>query len=199
MDKMVLIAPSGSSGSTHHMRVGDRRKAKINIPNFFFTIKYPRTLATSITTDSPDRVSERMASVGGDQNLFVCRPGSETHAHSRFFSTDLGEIEDHLAATQVEPGISYFNARRELWLNGKKEKPRLDNTVDSITRLDEMVRDPQALRSDRVWEAGLGRISKRLIEGGRLKYNLPMHLLVCNITRICIQYPVVLTRSGFSR
>ena len=111
----------------------------------------------------------------------------KTHAHSRLFSAHLGEIEGHLAATQVEPGISYFNARRELWLNGKKRIPRPDEIVDSITRLDGMVGDPQALRSDRVWEAGLGRISKRLMDGGRLKYNLPMHLLVCNTTRPSIQ------------
>ena len=74
--------------------------------------------------------------------------------------------------------MSYFNARRELWLNGKNKKPRLEEVPPSITSLEEMVRDPRALRSNTVWEAGLGRISKRLIEGGRLKYNLPMHLLV---------------------
>jgi hypothetical protein len=122
-----------------------------------------------------------MTSAGGDQNLFVYPPGSKIHAHSDLFSADLGEIEDHLAATQVEPGISYFNVRRELWLNGKKKIPRPDEIVDSITRLDEMVRDPRALK------AGLERISKRLTEGGRLKYNLPMHLLVCNTTRPSIQ------------
>ena len=90
----------------------------------------------------------------------------------------MDEIEGHLAAKKVEPGTSYFNARRELWLNGKKKIHRPEDTVDSITRLDDLVRDPQALRSDRVWEAGLGRISKRLVGGGRLKHNLPVRLLV---------------------
>lgn len=102
----------------------------------------------------------------------------KTHPHSRLSSSDLDEIEARLATTQVEPGIPYFNARRELWLNGKKKIPRPDEPPASITRLEDMVRDPRALRSNTVWEAGLGRISKRLIEGGRLKYNLPMHLLV---------------------
>jgi len=91
--------------------------------------------------------------------------------------------------------MSYFHARRELWLNGKKKKPRPDETADSITRLEDMVGDSQALHSDRVWEAGLGRISKRLIEGGRLKYNLPMHLLVCNTTHSAMH--LALTRSSF--
>ncbi|KAF9651231.1 hypothetical protein BDM02DRAFT_3184713 [Thelephora ganbajun] len=91
---------------------------------------------------------------------------------------DLGEIEAHLVATQVEPGMSYFNARRKLWLDGKKKIPRPEEIPASITRLEEMVRDPRALRSNTVWEEGLGRISKRLIEGGRPKYNLPMHLLI---------------------
>lgn len=92
----------------------------------------------------------------------------------------MGEIEAHLAMTQVEPGIPYFNARRELWLDGKKKKPRSDQVPASVARVEEMVREPGALRSNAVWEAGLGRVSKRLIEGGRLKYNLPMHLLVCS-------------------
>lgn len=140
----------------------------------------------SATTDTPGCTAETMASGSGDPNLLVYYPSSKTYAHSHPFSAGLSEIEDHLAATQVEPGISYFNARRELWLNGKKKKPRSDEIVDSITRLDDMVRDSRALRSDRVWEAGLGRISKRLMGGGKLKYNLPMHLLVCNITRLRI-------------
>ncbi|KAF9780030.1 hypothetical protein BJ322DRAFT_1112714 [Thelephora terrestris] len=92
--------------------------------------------------------------------------------------SNLDEIEARLATIRVEPGISYFNARRELWLNGKKKVPRPGEPPASITRLEAMVRDPRALRSNTVWEAGLGRISKRLIDGGRLKYNLPMHLLI---------------------
>ena len=107
---------------------------------------------------------------------------SKTRPHSHPFSAGLGEIEAHLAATQVEHGASYFNARRELWSNGKKKIPRPDEIADSITRLEDMVRDPRALRSSSVWESGLGSISKRLTEGGRLKYSLPMHLLVCNTT-----------------
>jgi len=91
---------------------------------------------------------------------------------------DLDEIEAHLAVTQVEPGISHFNARRELWLHGKKKKPRSDQVPASVARLEETLRDPEALRSDAVWEAGLGRVSKRLIGGGTLKCNLPMHLMI---------------------
>jgi len=105
----------------------------------------------------------------------------------------LDEIEAHLVTTQVEPGIPHFNARRELWLNGKKKIPRPEEVPPSITRLEEMVGDSRALRSNTVWEAGLGVISKRLIEGGRLKYNLPMHLLVRNTVNSAIR--LVLTRS----
>lgn len=163
------------------MRVGDRRKTKINIPNILFIIKYS--------------VHQRWRRPTGTS---ICSSIVLTQKHTlihTFSSADLAEIEGHLAATQVEPGVSYFNARRELWLSGKKKIPRPDEIVDSITKLDEMVRDPRALRSDRIWEGGLGRISKRLIEGGRLKYNLPMHLLVCNATRLCIRS----SRSSFSR
>lgn len=126
----------------------------------------------------------------------ITSTNSKTHTYLHLFSADLGEIEALLAATHVEPGISYFNARRELWLNGKKKIPRPGETAASITRLEDMMRDPQALRSRKVWEAGLGRISKRLIEGGRLKYNLPMPLLVCNTARSAMRS--VLTRSGLS-
>lgn len=96
------------------------------------------------------------------------------------YSADLNEIEAHLTTTQVESGIPYFNARRELWLDGKKRKPRPDQAPAPIIKFEEMVKDPEALRNHSVWEAGLGRVSKRLMEGGRLKYNLPMGLLVRN-------------------
>ena len=111
----------------------------------------------------------------------------KAHPHSHLSSADLDEIEAHLATTQVEPGMSHFNARRELWLSGKKKISRPEEVPPSITKLEEMVGDPRALRSNTVWEAGLGRISKRLIEGGRLKYNLPMHLLVCNTVNSAIR------------
>jgi len=142
-------------------------------------------------------IPETITSANRDPNLFVHRPEySQTRPHLHLSSADLGEIEAHLAATQVEPGISYFNARRELWLNGKREVPRPGDIPASITKLEEMVGDPQALRSRGVWEAGLGRVSKRLIEGGRLKYNLPMRLLVCSATHsVVIQYSI-LTRSS---
>ena len=197
MDKMALIVPSGSSGPTHRMRVGDTWEHGQNkYSKFFVTIIYPRTLATSTTSDTPGCMQKTTVAAGGDPNLFVYRLDSNIYRHSHLFSADLDEIEAHLAATQVEPGVSYFNTRRELWLNGKKTIPRPDEIPDSITKLEDMVRDPEALRSSSVWEAGLGRISKRLIEGGRLKYNLPMHLLVCNTPRLAMH--LVLTRSSFS-
>ena len=122
-----------------------------------------------------------MTSPSERQNLFVYWTNSKKRPHSHLSSSNLDEIEARLATTRIEPGISYFNARRELWLNGKKKVTRPGEPPASITRLDAMVRDSRALRSNTVWEAGLGRISKRLIDGGRLKYNLPMHLLVRNV------------------
>ena len=41
MDKMALIVHNGSSGPTHHMRVDDNCRAKINILNLFFQDKIP--------------------------------------------------------------------------------------------------------------------------------------------------------------
>lgn len=125
-----------------------------------------------------------MASPDGGPNLFVYQPNPNAHPRSHFSSADLDEIEARLVATQVEHGIPYFNARRELWLNGKKKVPRSEQTPASITRLEEMVKDPRALRSNTVWESGLGTISKRLIEGGRMKHNLPMRLLVHNTVQL---------------
>ena len=137
-----------------------------------------------MTTDTLGRRPRTVASSTGGPNLFVYyRPNLKNNPRSLFSSTGLDEIEARLTTTRVKHGVSYFNARRELWLNGKKKIPRSSEVPTSITRLEEMVRDPRALRSNTVWEAGLGRVSNRLIEGGRLKYNLPMHLLVSNTIR----------------
>lgn len=201
MDKMVLIVSGGCSGSTHRTRVVDRRKHEIKPRIYFLTYdKIPaRTpwLRQQRQT-RPGRYQRRWrrSTVTQICSSSITLTGSKTHPYLHFFSADLGEIEARLAAEQAEPGISYFNARRELWLHGKRKIPRPTETVTSITRLEDMVREPQALRSRRVWEAGLGRISKRLIEGGRLKYNLPMPLLVCNTTHSVTHS--VLTRSSLS-
>lgn len=136
-------------------------------------------------------------SASGDLNLFASSLTTQKPTLTYVvFSVDLGQIEAHLAAERVEHGTSYFNARRELWSHGKRKIPRQGEAAASITTLEEMVKDPQALRSRRVWEAGLGRISKRVIEGGRLKYNLPMHLLVRSTTHSVVNS--ALTRSRLS-
>jgi len=95
MDKMALIVHNGSSGPTHRMRVGDKRKAKIDIL-MFFLIKYPHTLATTTTTDTPGGVPETMAPVGGDPNLFV-------HTYSKYIHTHPFSVQIWAKSRRVWP------------------------------------------------------------------------------------------------
>ena len=71
MDKMALIVDNGSSDPTHHMRVGDRRKAKINFLHFLSQGEISAPTG-HVNNDRPLGCAlQTMALAGRDLNLSV--------------------------------------------------------------------------------------------------------------------------------
>jgi len=91
------------------------------------------------------------------------------------------DFEHQLSALDVPAGPSYYAARRSIWLSAASKAPsdhRPKATSSSIIKLESMISEPKALHSWKVWDAGLGSVWKGLLEGGRLKHNLPLPLLI---------------------
>jgi hypothetical protein len=88
-------------------------------------------------------------------------------------------FEHRLSNLKVPPGQSYYEARRSLWLENSATEPK--PRPASITKLESMVSDPKSIRSNRVWESALGPIWKGILDSGRLKYRLPLQVLVSPI------------------
>ncbi|KZV65675.1 hypothetical protein PENSPDRAFT_689662 [Peniophora sp. CONT] len=75
-------------------------------------------------------------------------------------------------------GPELFEARRRLWTTPANASPRPQRPPSpSRTRLHELLHTPGALESDQVWHAGLGRVWKGLVSGGRLRSFLPLPLV----------------------
>ncbi|VDC04104.1 unnamed protein product [Peniophora sp. CBMAI 1063] len=76
------------------------------------------------------------------------------------------------------PGPDLFEARRRLWTTPSSSSPRPPRPASpSRARLHELLHTPGALESDQVWHAGLGRVWKGLVSGGRLRSYLPLPLV----------------------
>lgn len=76
-------------------------------------------------------------------------------------------------------GPELFEARRRLWTTPPTDSPRPRRPDSpSRTRLRELLHTPGALESDSVWHAGLGRVWKGLVSGGRLRSFLPLSFVV---------------------
>jgi len=102
------------------------------------------------------------------------RAGEETALET---NVSLSGFEHQLSSLNVSAGPAYYAARRSLWLSSTTPSDHRPKP-SSVTKLENMLSEPNALRSWRVWDAGLGRVWKGLLEGGRLKHNLPLPLLV---------------------
>lgn len=94
-------------------------------------------------------------------------------------NVSLSGFEHQLSSLNVPAGPSYYAARRSLWLSPQSTTaPDCRPKATSITKLEDMLDNPTALRSGKVWNSGLGRVWKGLMEGGRAKYNIPLPVLV---------------------
>lgn len=78
------------------------------------------------------------------------------------------------------PGPDHFHARRALWLTplSVPRPPSPPSASEAHTRLEELLNKPGALENNDVWQAGLGKVWKSLVSGGRLKQLLPLKLVV---------------------
>jgi len=81
------------------------------------------------------------------------------------------------------PGPDFYAARRCLWLTptrGPCVKPATDPPSESSSRqkLEFVLNQPDAIHNQDLWHHSLEKIWDGLSSGGRLKYRLPMNLIV---------------------
>ena len=96
-------------------------------------------------------------------------------------------FEDSLSTAALPPpGPAHYLARRALWLAPTPEPPLPPVPSTSRQRLEQLLSIPGAVENEEVWKAGVEKVWKGLVAGGRLKRRLPMNLVVCSY--------VVLTR-----
>ena len=89
------------------------------------------------------------------------------------------QFEDLLATTDLpHPGPSYYVARRSLWLVPRPLQFRPVESSTSRQRLEDLLSRPGAVADEGVWKAGIEKVWKGLVAGGKLKRRLPMNLVV---------------------
>lgn len=84
------------------------------------------------------------------------------------------------SASLPSAGPEYYEARRRLWLTPRVTPlPPPSQPSTSRHRLEDLFNQPGAVHSQEVWSNGLEKVWKGISSGGRLKYNLPMAIIVC--------------------
>jgi hypothetical protein len=76
------------------------------------------------------------------------------------------------------PGPDHFAARRALWTTPTAASRLGQAPSTSCIRLENLLDEPGAVERPDVWDAGLDRVWKGLIGGGRLKNFLPLRAVV---------------------
>ena len=99
-------------------------------------------------------------------SLFSPQPPPPTYAH----------LLAH--ADLPQPGPEHFAARRALWTTPTAASRLGQAPPISRVRLENLLDEPGSLERPDVWESGLSRVWKGLIEGGRLKNFLPLRAVV---------------------
>ncbi|KAF8812251.1 hypothetical protein BYT27DRAFT_7182686 [Phlegmacium glaucopus] len=75
------------------------------------------------------------------------------------------------------PGPELYDARRRLWLT-PRIKPATEPPSSSRQKLEFLLNQPDAIHNQDLWRHSLEKIWDGLSSGGRLKYRLPMNLIV---------------------
>ena len=79
------------------------------------------------------------------------------------------------------PGPDFYDARRRLWLTpSPRVKPATDPPSSSRQKLEFLLNQPDAIHNQDLWHHSLEKIWDGFSSGGRLKYRLPMKLIVCS-------------------
>ncbi|KAH9966028.1 hypothetical protein BC827DRAFT_1116674, partial [Russula dissimulans] len=76
------------------------------------------------------------------------------------------------------PGPDHFSARRALWTTPTAASRLGQAPSTSRVRLESLLDEPGALELPSVWDAGLNKVWKGLVGGGRLKNFLPLRAVV---------------------
>lgn len=76
------------------------------------------------------------------------------------------------------PGADHFAARRTLWWSPGPNEPSPTEANSSRRRLEALLAHPGALEDDDIWEAGVDRVWRGLVNGAKLKHRLPLALVV---------------------
>ncbi|KAI0774104.1 hypothetical protein C8Q74DRAFT_809691 [Fomes fomentarius] len=76
------------------------------------------------------------------------------------------------------PGVDHFAARRTLWWTPGPNEPSPTEANSSRRRLEALLAHPGALEDDDIWEAGVDRVWRGLVNGAKLKHRLPLALVI---------------------
>ncbi|KIM46382.1 hypothetical protein M413DRAFT_24115 [Hebeloma cylindrosporum] len=84
------------------------------------------------------------------------------------------------AASLPEPGPDYYAARRRIWLTPTRAIPPPPPASSSRQRLENLFNSngPSIVYSHEAWRNGLEKVWKGLSSGVRLKYKLPLNIVI---------------------
>lgn len=82
-----------------------------------------------------------------------------------------------VGANLTPPGPAHYAVRRALWLTPAKV-PEHAPSSSSRLRLEQLLSQPGAVRSDESWKGGVQKVWNGLVGGGRLRRRLPMNLVI---------------------
>lgn len=84
--------------------------------------------------------------------------------------------------------MSYYNARRALWLDPPPVPPTPASPSPSRVKLEALLNQPGAVESEEVWRAGLKNVWKGLVGGNQLRKRLPLSIVVSPAVLIYIDF-----------
>lgn len=94
-------------------------------------------------------------------------------------ATQAATFEEKLKhASLPPPGPSHYATRRDLWLAQRNGPPLPPVPSTSRDRLENLLSKPGAAESEEMWNAGVHKVWKILMAGGRFKRRVPMNLVV---------------------
>lgn len=110
----------------------------------------------------------------------ISTPESQYNSTTIATNVAASPFENSLSrASLPPPGPSYYAARRALWLTPIPGLPLPPVPSTSRDRLEQLLNVPGAVENEEVWRAGVEKVWKGLVAGGRLKRRLPMNIVVC--------------------
>ena len=116
-------------------------------------------------------------------NSDICQsPNNQSPQYSPVAPITARPAFEHILSTVSlpPPGPAHYAARRALWLASTSGAPSPPIPSTSRQRLEQLLSMPGAVESEEVWKAGVEKVWKGLVAGGKLKRRLPMNLVVCS-------------------